>query len=171
MLPIRTHFDWEAFIVEKLRRWTDDIEATALMRIALSRIPLWRKHLPPCVLFVWLELLCNAWPTAARFQQEGACLIHSDCGGLDSVEHYSGCTYLWQAMGKCVPIQAETSGIFFFLGLDGSTEQESILILLGAFATKRLTDDLRRQGHPYCGHRLEAMVQRWFNVAMKFCRS
>ena len=67
---LRRHvpFDFEAFLRMKLCHLTSREEAVALAKVAVRRLPSIVRTVPPCVIFCWIETLCNAWPTARRFQ-------------------------------------------------------------------------------------------------------
>jgi len=87
----RFPFSLVDFLCKKLARWTSVARAQAFAAIAIDRIALISKSTPPCVQFCWIETICNAWPTAARFQGTGPCFLQCSRCGCDSLEHYSLC--------------------------------------------------------------------------------
>ena len=93
-------FDLEGALRDRFRRreWFEDVELGRMAARAASFLLTVSKHVPPCVTFAIINTFFNGWSTGARFQsKQNKCYICRNCGGDDSLEHYSVCIYQWRA--------------------------------------------------------------------------
>ncbi len=131
-----------------------------------------RAWAPPCVTLSIIKGVMNGWDTDKRYQlPPRPCVLHEDCIGDDSLEHYCKCPYaVEQFFLENVQSAPPWNGLDFFL-LRDTSGQHIDRMAVHHFITLGLVNRLRWEGQRAGGERLHHMYrERGRTLRIRFPR-
>ena len=139
-------FDFNQILAHKLSRWFSTDMVPIMVGRAVKLIACVHQHVPPCVLFCLLCTWSNAWCTTRRFQEsEAHCLLHSECDGEDSVEHYAVCKYQWNVFAAKLHRPNRPKSVCRSFALEEESADDMVFQVCLMYAVKRAVGTLRRE--------------------------
>ena len=157
----------ESVLRPRADRWIREglitIPAGTAVRRARRILDILSRSCPACVVWAVIKTWFNGWTTGRRFQQHDAkCLLCSQCGGQDSIEHYLKCRVVTQFAARKLRLNRVDGQSFMLFDLGSSDETALALRAVLLYATFMTTNNIRAHARkPDSKFAIESM---WLSV-------
>ena len=146
-LHVHHPFCMREFLLRKLKRWFQGAELRRFTDRALKLCQDIRPHVPPCVLHALLITWLNGWCTDRRFQKAPrSCLLCDLCTGVDSIEHYAVCPYMWVAASHKLRLSSAHGSLSRFFAVQPARSDDVIILAANIYAVLSVTNQHRASG-------------------------
>ena len=143
-LYVHHFFNMREFLCRKLKRWFQGAELRKFTGRALKLCEDIRSHAPPCVLHALLITFLNGWCTDRRFQKKPrSCLLCDLCTGVDSIEHYAVCPYMWAAAQYKLRISSAHVSLSRFFAVEPARSDDVVILAANTYAVLSVTNQQR----------------------------